>query len=342
MLPTLINPDVGGGNPSSTGSTLFFIGQWMRSADVTALIYPSARCDSTVVFDKDKLHHFQGWNLIRYEDTPIVELPVEVDVLTHDPSPWTWVNFPKGVVLHVPKSESQFAGSFAIEGMVNYWATDYLHQIEAIETARKIFGHEGDSTISSPAMALRIWHIGRLLLRWLRMCLENISGSIIDRSVLELQGLAIPYDLYKSTGRITEEWADLKEEKGNIGKSLLASISVSSSLEAFLKKEYPNSDLERLLMTSVDVELMMLIAEMETKAKKSLAVDDWNSSGMINEVQKRKSCRWVDQEIWDQLQQFVTESMAALLQHSLDISWITDKGQNLQAKTAAYLQDKSM
>ncbi len=43
MLPTLINPDLGGGSPADTGSTLMMVGHWMRQHDVNALVFPSAR-----------------------------------------------------------------------------------------------------------------------------------------------------------------------------------------------------------------------------------------------------------------------------------------------------------
>jgi hypothetical protein len=70
MLPTLINPDLGGGNVGDTGGTLLMIGNYLRKHSVAAMIFPSARCDTAAAFDQGGLAHFQGWNLVDLRAAP--------------------------------------------------------------------------------------------------------------------------------------------------------------------------------------------------------------------------------------------------------------------------------
>ena len=139
MLPTLMNPDIGGGNPADTGGTLLMIGHWMRQAQVGALVFPSARCDVAAVFQNDNLEHWQGWNLLDFRESPL--LP-RGQVITFVMSPWAWVNLPDGVKVDVAKTGSEFAGSFVVQNMVNYWALDYTGQLESLKIARAKHGRE--------------------------------------------------------------------------------------------------------------------------------------------------------------------------------------------------------
>lgn len=141
MLPTLMNPILGGGNPGDTGSTLVMIGHWMRQHKVNALVFPSARCDATAVFQEGALVSWQGWNLIDYRNSPLPE-QFGTQAVTFVVSPWAWVSLPHGVRMHVAEESSEYAGSFAIDGMVNYWARDYLNQLKALEIARSKHGWE--------------------------------------------------------------------------------------------------------------------------------------------------------------------------------------------------------
>lgn len=69
MLPGLVWPSLGGGGIQEPGSITRAIGYWMRTNRVSALIYPSARCDTFVRYESGKVMDFYGWNLVDYRNT---------------------------------------------------------------------------------------------------------------------------------------------------------------------------------------------------------------------------------------------------------------------------------
>lgn len=197
MLPTLMNPELGGGSPADTGSTLVMVGHWMRQNRAAALIFPSARCDAAAVFQDGALRHWQGWNLVDYGDCPMFGLP-NTKVVTFVSSPWAWVSLPCGVRIHVAGKDSRLAGSFAVENMVNYWAQDYLGQLRALEIARSAHGREPPYERRSATNDLdyRAFAVGALSLRWVRMLVQRSAAEEIEQAALELQGLALPHGMY--------------------------------------------------------------------------------------------------------------------------------------------------
>jgi hypothetical protein len=61
MLPALVYPNYGGSGFTKS------LGSWLRSVDVHALIFPSARSDAAVTFDgAERLVAFHGWNMVDY------------------------------------------------------------------------------------------------------------------------------------------------------------------------------------------------------------------------------------------------------------------------------------
>src|SRR6267143_6938091 len=102
MLPTLMNPHVGGGLASSTGSTVQAIGAWMRHNSVGALIYPSARADVFAQVEDGELRRFGGWNLVDYRGAD-----QQIKWFYIDQSPWCWLTFPRGVKLTVALPDSE-------------------------------------------------------------------------------------------------------------------------------------------------------------------------------------------------------------------------------------------
>jgi hypothetical protein len=61
LLPILLQSEHGGGHPFIQG-----VGAWLRSHGVDALIYPSARCNSSVSVVDGRVHSYSGWNLVDY------------------------------------------------------------------------------------------------------------------------------------------------------------------------------------------------------------------------------------------------------------------------------------
>jgi hypothetical protein len=60
MLPTLKHPELGG------CAVTHGVGSWLRTSHVNALIFPSARSDTTVTMREGQLAGFRGWNMVDY------------------------------------------------------------------------------------------------------------------------------------------------------------------------------------------------------------------------------------------------------------------------------------
>ena len=120
MLPTLMNPEEGGGTAADGGAILQAIGTWMITNRIGALIFPSARSDCFVDLHKGRLEAFGGWNLVDYraDSAPDASYSYIVE------SPWAWLGHPSGVRLEVA-SEKDRVGSFRVVGMESYWQTEY-------------------------------------------------------------------------------------------------------------------------------------------------------------------------------------------------------------------------
>jgi len=257
MLPTLMNPDTGGGKPSSTGSTILWLAHWMRQNGVEALVYPSARCDVLALFEDGELADFKGWNLVHYRESPLMGGAAEV--ITFDPSPWAWLDFPQGVELGHSSKGSQ-AGSFVIGGMVNYWAGDYIDQVKALDLARATHGDEPPADTSAEAIALRAFLIGALAFRWLRFLATRRSSEEVTDCVLELQGLALPYRLYDLTGRIRELWKSMVEGRADFGAALMGAMEVVEAVAGSCSHRYQDSGVDCLVRLGGEIELLMLLA----------------------------------------------------------------------------------
>jgi hypothetical protein len=302
MLPTLMNPDLGGGNPGTTGSTVLWIGHWMRQNQVGAFIYPSARCDVTVLFQNGELEQFYGWNLVDFEDTAPYE--GRVRFITFEHSPWAWVDFEDGVKLHLAPA-GEMAGSFKVDGMVNYWAKDYLGQIAALETARRIHGpaicHDG---AAKGFRAGGFW-IGVLCLRWLRFINSQEPQDLIEELILELHGLALSFGIYGCSGRIGELWNSVKAKPMEFRSILEESVGVADRAGNSMQLKYSDPSLCHLVQLGNDLEFLLLIASAVSKNGKRSG-----SSGAPKLADKYapQLVSWFDEKTAVLLQMFLAEA----------------------------------
>jgi hypothetical protein len=254
MLPTLVNPDLGGGNVADTGSTLTVIGHWMQNHGVGALVYPSARADAGVMFESGRLKGFRGWNLVDYQNAPAFP---NVHVLTIVLSSWAWRSLPRGVGLKLAEASSLFSGSFMLDGVVDYWAQDYLTQLKALDIARELHGPAVRDS-SPEQFAPRVFRISGLCMRWFRLALCRRPAEEVDRAVLELQGLALPCRLYPITGRVLELWADVKEKPCRPDEIVDASLGTADRVVGYFGRQCPGTDLDHLAQAGCDIELLLV------------------------------------------------------------------------------------
>jgi hypothetical protein len=224
MLPTLMNPDVGGGLASSTGSTVQAIGTWMRHNLVSALVYPSARADVFTDIEDGELRSFGGWNLVDYRGA---DPQIKWSYIDH--SPWCWLTSPRDVKLTVALPDSHTAGSFSFSGMVNYWATEYIELVKSLDLAARelpIQANETSYGIESISY-LETWTIGINTARWLRE--STISEEGFRRGIRLLKGLAARRGLLNIVGEIDDIAADLSED-GDVNKALRGCVSLCSRI----------------------------------------------------------------------------------------------------------------
>jgi hypothetical protein len=129
MIPELINFNLGGTN-ESTGGVTQAIGDFLRASGANGLIFPSARTDSVVAFDRGQMTDFGGWNFVdfRHSDrNPLVSSYVCL-------SPW-----PSEVLSGVRSRFApggRFAGSLAIEGVQE--ANDNLYEASYADGRRAL------------------------------------------------------------------------------------------------------------------------------------------------------------------------------------------------------------
>lgn len=67
LLPTLLDMEKGGSDETQS------IAYCLRTLGVSALIFPSARCDVSVIYEDDEPKEWFGWNLVDYRSSPLPE-----------------------------------------------------------------------------------------------------------------------------------------------------------------------------------------------------------------------------------------------------------------------------
>jgi hypothetical protein len=123
LLPALLNPVSGGGMFDGISQ---YVGHWLRTHDINALVYPSARTDASVLIRDGQIEDHRGWNLVDYRDAlrPAIDVMLNVSV---GPPP----SLPPGVSIVLPPStEPSLRGSFTIRGL-QQWHVDRLNRPEA-------------------------------------------------------------------------------------------------------------------------------------------------------------------------------------------------------------------
>jgi len=315
MLPTLVNPDLGGGNIGDTGSTLLMIGHWMRQNDVAALIYPSARSDSNSVLENGKLVSWQGWNLVDYGDAPL-PMTDAARVTTFVISPWAWQNLPEDVKLHVAESSSRMAGSFAIQGMVDFTSGEYLNQLKALDIARARHGREppraGRAT-SAEALPHRAFQIGTLILGWLLRLLQGVDPDEVNNVVMELQGLALPYGMYPITGRISELWADIKCGPIDVATAYQEALKTMERVEHFLERKHAGQHLHRLARFGADHELLLLCLVGFVRGRdNSVERPDVETSRLVAIAAENLEIQWFDNDLRAKIRAYHTKVLRTL------------------------------
>jgi hypothetical protein len=114
MLPGLLWAEPGGAMFEGLSQ---YVGHWMRTHEIEAFVYPSARNDPSVLVVNGEIKDHKGWNLIDYREAP----PLAIDIMlnmTFFNSPTT---LPEGVRIKVPSPDNaELRGTFAVEGLATW------------------------------------------------------------------------------------------------------------------------------------------------------------------------------------------------------------------------------
>src|SRR5690349_19109793 len=84
LLPALLSPLTGGGVFENLSQ---LVGHWMRTHDVEALVYPSARTNAGVVVRQGEIVNHAGWNIVDYRHAPEPIINVMLNMSIGPPPP---------------------------------------------------------------------------------------------------------------------------------------------------------------------------------------------------------------------------------------------------------------
>jgi hypothetical protein len=123
LIPALISPVPGGGMFDGISQ---YAGHWLRTHDIQALVYPSARTDASVLIRDGQIEDHRGWNLVDYRGAPPPTIDVMLNVSVGPPP-----SLPAGVsIILPPPAEPSLRGSFTVRGL-QQWHVNRLDRPEA-------------------------------------------------------------------------------------------------------------------------------------------------------------------------------------------------------------------
>ena len=189
MLPTLMNPDQGGGVASEGAGILEAIGTWMRYNEVGALIYPSSRSDVFIELESGALMDYRGWNLLDYRGTR----PKGIKPIYMVRSPWAWTGFPRGVRIEVETKDLIRNGSFQIIGMRACLKRDYESYVKSLEEVDAYAAAVGQHVLFEEDRGVTraaAWRLGSSSIEWLTLNAVDKKPAEGRREWLLFSGLA--------------------------------------------------------------------------------------------------------------------------------------------------------
>jgi hypothetical protein len=332
MLPTLLNPDLGGGDAAGPGASLHAVAHWMRNHGVGALVYPSARADVGVSIENGVMKGFRGWNLVDYATAAHGQQKLRI--FTSVLSPWAWLDLPQGVKLVRGRDDSSQRDSFLIEGMVNYWARDYLAQVRGLRRARLNHG------VSATTEGNLVWCaclLGMLLVRWVRMVFDGRTKEEIDLVILEIVGLALPRGLYPHVGRLVELHEQARSNTMASDDFENGAADVVDLVRGHFRRHAP-PEVEEAMFMGYDLEttVMQLAGmnrhDLETSASLAGIVEErlatWSATGQL------------PPELRADIVSFTTRAMATLRRHAPDAASLIARATELQSRVLETLRGR--
>ena len=121
MLPALLDFRIGGGPYTRA------IGNFLRRAGISGLVYPSARADCHALQAHGTLADWGGWNLVDYRDAP-VEWP---EVLASG-SGWSVPAIPGLRIIMASDDDLEARGSWIVDGLSSFYRSQFFRMREQL------------------------------------------------------------------------------------------------------------------------------------------------------------------------------------------------------------------
>ncbi len=247
MMPTLINPILGGGTNSQEGLTLMAIGETLRSSGVDALVYPSARSDAFVVCDDGRCKSFGGWcmvNLTHHDGSDRKQYVVT------DPSPWGWTRLPYGVQLHEPSDDPAHLGTLLVDGVVEAARRNYSHQVGSLQVCKDMFG-----PLFAAMCPYEAYHMARYIFRWVNQALADVPRERYERAFKGGCGLILRNGRQKFADEM--KWIDDRVLDDGDAKAALERLAVvRAEIEATIPED---SEVRTIFGAAAELELALLV-----------------------------------------------------------------------------------
>jgi hypothetical protein len=244
MLPTILNPVLGAGGLG--GVTLQAIGDWLGNHGVDALIYPSARSDAFVEYEKGNQTHYGGWCLVNLRRYP---RKAGASYINFDSNPWCWVALPVGVTVREGEKGTHREGSLAIEGIKRRNASQLLDQIDSLRAAEKQLGCASAVLTKSEAFAL-----GTYTLRWLTLLLSGSNTEDVTFAAQVARGLMLRNGHQYLSAEILDASNRLTAD-GDVMAMMTSTLKVCDALK---EEHAQTAEFGNIIDAAVDLELALI------------------------------------------------------------------------------------
>ena len=235
MLPTLMNPEQGGGIASEGGGILEAIGTWMRHNEVGALIYPSARSDVSVKLESEAIVSYRGWNIIDYRGTRRNDIKPHYIVQ----SPWAWAGFQQGIHIEVETKDVIRKGSFQINGIRAHLKRDYegcVKSREELDAYTNTVGQDILFEAESGVTKASAWRIGSSSIEWLTLNAVDRKPKEGWKEQMLFSGFVRKIARSYAAGRMDEIVQELSAT-GDISKALADCMDITDWMAESWKDE---------------------------------------------------------------------------------------------------------
>jgi hypothetical protein len=172
------------------------------------------------------------------------------------------------------------------------------------------------------------------------MLVQDVPAEHVENIVLELQGLAVPYGMYPTTGRVLELWSGVKEGATSINESLHASLTANDLLFRSLNRRFPQEDLDKLATIGADLELILFFLALRVRAGAKFEAASLSASGFLNETGTALATLWLDEGQKTRIREYHKKAMHEVESRDAQAERCLEDGVQLQRAIYDHLRAK--